>query len=91
LSSWLVEPRRRGEQALHEVAAECFVRGVSTRKGRGRGGWKVPARTSLWPGARSPRPHELARRRSPHRPASIGRLVRSSGSKLRPPRAAGTL
>lgn len=33
--SWLLEPRRRAERALHQVVAECYVRGVSTRKVEG--------------------------------------------------------
>jgi len=32
---WLVEPRRRGERALVAVVAECYVRGVSTRRVEG--------------------------------------------------------
>jgi putative transposase len=30
--SWLLEPRRRAEQALIAVVAECYVKGVSTRR-----------------------------------------------------------
>jgi putative transposase len=30
--AWLVEPRRRAERALVAVVAECYVRGVSTRR-----------------------------------------------------------
>ncbi|MGH2813428.1 MAG: IS256 family transposase, partial [Actinomycetota bacterium] len=30
--SWLLEPRRRGEKALIAVVAECYVKGVSTRR-----------------------------------------------------------
>jgi putative transposase len=29
---WLIEPRRRAEQALVAVVAECYVRGISTRR-----------------------------------------------------------
>ena len=29
---WLLEPRRRSERALHQVVAECYVLGVSTRR-----------------------------------------------------------
>ncbi|MFL5797040.1 MAG: IS256 family transposase [Actinomycetota bacterium] len=29
---WLVEPRRRAERALVQVVAECYVKGVSTRR-----------------------------------------------------------
>jgi putative transposase len=29
---WLLEPRRRAEKALTQVVAECYVRGVSTRR-----------------------------------------------------------
>ncbi|MCJ7439628.1 MAG: IS256 family transposase [Acidimicrobiia bacterium] len=29
---WLLEPRRRGEQALVAVVAQCYVEGVSTRR-----------------------------------------------------------
>ena len=29
---WLLDPRRRAEKALVEVVAECYVRGVSTRR-----------------------------------------------------------
>ena len=29
---WLLEPRRRSERALVQVIAECYVRGVSTRR-----------------------------------------------------------
>jgi putative transposase len=29
---WLLDPRRRAEQALVAVVAECYVRGVSTRR-----------------------------------------------------------
>ncbi len=29
---WLLEPRRRSERALVQVVAECYVRGVSTRR-----------------------------------------------------------
>ena len=29
---WLLEPRRRAERALVQVVAECYVRGVSTRR-----------------------------------------------------------
>jgi transposase-like protein len=29
---WLLEPRRRGEQALVQVVAECYLKGVSTRR-----------------------------------------------------------
>ena len=29
---WLIEPRRRAERALVSVVAECYVRGVSTRR-----------------------------------------------------------
>jgi putative transposase len=29
---WLLDPRRRGEKALVAVVAECYVRGVSTRR-----------------------------------------------------------
>lgn len=29
---WLLEPRRRAEQALVQVIAECYVKGVSTRR-----------------------------------------------------------
>lgn len=29
---WLLEPRRRVERALHQVVAECYVTGVSTRR-----------------------------------------------------------
>ena len=32
---WLLEPRRRGERALVAVVAECYVRGVSTRRVEG--------------------------------------------------------
>lgn len=30
--SWLLEPRRRAERCLVQVVAECYVRGVSTRR-----------------------------------------------------------
>jgi putative transposase len=30
--TWLLEPRRRAERALVAVVAECYVRGVSTRR-----------------------------------------------------------
>ena len=30
--SWLLEPRRRAERALHQVVAQCYVSGVSTRR-----------------------------------------------------------
>lgn len=29
---WLLEPRRRVDRALHQVVAECYVTGVSTRR-----------------------------------------------------------
>ena len=29
---WLIEPRRRAERALVQVVAECYVKGVSTRR-----------------------------------------------------------
>ena len=29
---WLLEPRRRAERALHQVVAECYISGVSTRR-----------------------------------------------------------
>ena len=29
---WLLDPRRRAEKALVAVVAECYVRGVSTRR-----------------------------------------------------------
>jgi len=29
---WLLEPRRRGEQALTQVVAQCYLEGVSTRR-----------------------------------------------------------
>lgn len=29
---WLLEPRRRAERALVQVVAECYVKGVSTRR-----------------------------------------------------------
>jgi transposase-like protein len=29
---WLLQPRRRGEQALVQVVAECYLKGVSTRR-----------------------------------------------------------
>jgi len=32
---WLLEPRRRAERALTQVVAECYVRGVSTRRVEG--------------------------------------------------------
>jgi transposase-like protein len=32
---WLLEPRRRAERALVSVVAECYVRGVSTRRVEG--------------------------------------------------------
>jgi transposase-like protein len=32
---WLLEPRRRTERALVQVVAECYVRGVSTRRVEG--------------------------------------------------------
>jgi transposase-like protein len=32
---WLLEPRRRGERALVAVVAECYLRGVSTRRVEG--------------------------------------------------------
>jgi transposase-like protein len=32
---WLLEPRRRAERALVAVVAECYVRGVSTRRVQG--------------------------------------------------------
>jgi transposase-like protein len=32
---WLLEPRRRAEQAFIQVVAECYVRGVSTRRVEG--------------------------------------------------------
>lgn len=32
---WLLEPRRRAEQAFISVVAECYVRGVSTRRVEG--------------------------------------------------------
>ena len=32
---WLLEPRRRAERALVQVVAECYVRGVSTRRVEG--------------------------------------------------------
>jgi putative transposase len=32
---WLIEPRRRAERALVAVVAECYVRGVSTRRVEG--------------------------------------------------------
>jgi putative transposase len=32
---WLPEPRRRAERALVAVVAECYVRGVSTRRVEG--------------------------------------------------------
>lgn len=34
-SGWLLEPRRRAERALVAVVAECYVRGVSTRRVEG--------------------------------------------------------
>ena len=30
--TWLLEPRRRAERALVQVVAECYVKGVSTRR-----------------------------------------------------------
>ncbi len=33
--TWLLEPRRRAERALTQVVAECYVRGVSTRRVEG--------------------------------------------------------
>jgi putative transposase len=33
--AWLLEPRRRAERALVAVVAECYVRGVSTRRVEG--------------------------------------------------------
>src|SRR5512134_3220978 len=33
--TWLLEPRRRAERALVAVVAECYVRGVSTRRVEG--------------------------------------------------------
>ena len=30
--SWLLEPRRRAERALHQVVAQCYVSGVSTHR-----------------------------------------------------------
>ena len=32
---WLLEPRRRAEKALTQVVAECYVKGVSTRRVEG--------------------------------------------------------
>lgn len=32
---WMLEPRRRAERAMVEVVAECYVRGVSTRRVEG--------------------------------------------------------
>ena len=32
---WILEPRRRAERALTQVVAECYVRGVSTRRVEG--------------------------------------------------------
>src|SRR5438309_2712966 len=32
---WLLEPRRRAERAFVQVVAECYVRGVSTRRVEG--------------------------------------------------------
>src|SRR5207247_1038618 len=32
---WLLEPRRRAERALIAVIAECYVKGVSTRRVEG--------------------------------------------------------
>jgi transposase-like protein len=32
---WLLEPRRRAERALTQVVAECYVKGVSTRRVEG--------------------------------------------------------
>src|SRR5215216_6151951 len=34
-SEWLLEPRRRAERAFVQVVAECYVRGVSTRRVEG--------------------------------------------------------
>ena len=31
-AEWLLEPRRRVERALHQVIAECYLLGVSTRR-----------------------------------------------------------
>ena len=31
-SDWLIEPRRRAEKALVSVVADCYLRGVSTRR-----------------------------------------------------------
>ena len=35
LPDWLLEPRRRAERAFVQVVAECYVRGVSTRRVEG--------------------------------------------------------
>jgi transposase-like protein len=32
---WLLEPRRRAERALTQVVAECYLKGVSTRRVEG--------------------------------------------------------
>ena len=60
---WLLEPRRRAERALVAVVAECYVRGVSTRRVEGlvqtlgiegisksqvSRGWR-PSSTLTWP------------------------------------------
>ena len=52
---WLLEPRRRGERALVAVVAECYVRGVSTRRVEGLVGPSASRacrshRSPSWPG-----------------------------------------
>src|SRR5512132_3108725 len=61
---WLLEPRRRAERALVAVVAECYVRGVSTRRVEG---WWRPWASKACPSRRWvswPRPWTPRWRRS---------------------------
>jgi transposase-like protein len=60
---WLLDPRRRAEQALVAVVAECYVRGVSTRR---VDGWGTPTPLA---GIR-PRPHTSGASSSPTAPTT---------------------
>ena len=47
---WLLEPRRRAERALVAVVAECYVRGVSTRRVEGLvATLGIQSRSRSWP------------------------------------------
>ncbi len=81
---WLLEPRRRAERSLVAVIAECYVKGVSTRKVEGLVrtlGIEVSYEQKLWIGdlVKDVRTFPLEQERVPAWVAPAGRVRRCSG------------